>query len=57
MFNFRLKQKPKAEKRSLDELRKELRTIDRAGQAEIKGGQGARRAPEALRACGGWLPQ
>ncbi len=57
MFNWRIKQKPKAQERSLEDLRKQLKTLDGHRLATLKGGQGIRKVPPALKACGGWLPQ
>lgn len=57
MFKFLKKQKPVNEKRSLDQLRQQLSTIEPDRLVELKGGQGIRKVPPALKACGGWLPQ
>jgi len=57
MFNWRNKQKSKSSTRSLDELRKKLRVLDADQLSQLKGGQGIKRTPPALKACGGWLPQ
>lgn len=57
MFKFLKKQKPANEKRSLDELRQQLCTLDPKRLAELKGGQGTRQIPPSLKACGGWIPQ
>lgn len=58
MFSwFKRRRKPQVEKRSLEELRKRLNTIEGTRLSELKGGRGIRRAPRNLKACGGWLPQ
>lgn len=58
MFNwFKRRRKPRAEKRSLEELRKRLNTIEGPRLSELKGGRGIRRAPRSPKSCGGWLPQ
>jgi len=57
MFKFLKKQKPVNEKRSLDQLRQQLCTIEPTRLSELKGGQGIRQVPSTLKACGGWLPQ
>ena len=57
MFNWRNKRKTEAQPRSLEELRKQLRVIDTDRLAQMKGGQGVKRTPPALKVCGGWLPQ
>lgn len=44
-------------KRSVEELRKQLRTLDTKRMRELKGGQGMRVASPQLLTCGGWLPQ
>ena len=58
MFSwFKRRRKPQTEKRSLEELRQRLNTIEGPRLAELKGGRGMRRAPRAMKSCGGWLPQ
>ena len=44
-------------KRSVEELRKQLRTLDSQRMRELKGGQGLRVPSPQLLTCGGWLPQ
>ena len=57
MFNFRRKESATIVKRSVDELRKQLRTLDAHRMRELKGGQGLKLATPQLLTCGGWLPQ
>jgi len=57
MINWRKKQTAKAPERTLEELRKQLRTLEGDRLRQIKGGQGVRPVPNGLKACGGWLPQ
>ena len=57
MFNWRKKEAAPSTKRSLDELRKQLRTLDADRVREIKGGQGVKLVTPILVTCGGWLPQ
>ena len=57
MFNWRKKDTTPTPKRSLDELRRQLRTLDAERTREIKGGNGIKLATPALVTCGGWLPQ
>lgn len=56
MFKLVTKEPTRAN-RSLEELRKQLRTIETDRLRQIKGGQGAKRVPLVLKSCGGWLPQ
>ena len=57
ILKWRKKPAEQTPKRSLDELRKHLRTLDAARVREIKGGQGLKLGSTALVTCGGWLPQ
>lgn len=57
MFTLPKKAPVASAKRSVDELRKQLRTLDPQRLRELRGGQGLRVAAPQLLTCGGWLPQ
>ena len=46
-----------AAKRSVAELRAQLRTLDAKRMRQLKGGQGIKTPAPQLLTCGGWLPQ
>lgn len=57
MFTLPKKASAAPAKRSAEELRKQLRTLDTAQLRELRGGRGLRVAAPQLLTCGGWLPQ
>ena len=57
MFNWRKKEQASTTKRTVEELRKQLRTLDTERLRELRGGQAIKVAAPALLTCGGWLPQ
>ena len=57
MFTAPKKDATPAVKRSVAELRAQLRTLDVKRMRELKGGQGIKRPSPQLLTCGGWLPQ
>ena len=57
MFNWRKQGKTNTTKRSFDELRRQLHTLDTERLSEIRGGQGKRQLSPSLLNCGGWMPQ
>ena len=52
-----LKRKNEDEKRSLEQLSKQLKGLDKASLAGLRGGRGKQKASPKLQVCGGWLPQ
>ena len=57
MFTSPQKEAAPVAKRSIAELRAQLRTLDVARMRQTKGGQGIKQAAPQLLTCGGWLPQ
>ncbi len=57
MFNWRKREQSSTAKRTVEELRKQLRTLDPERMRALKGGQGLKLVPSTLLTCGGWLPQ
>lgn len=57
MFTSPNKEAAPARKRSVAELRAQLRTLDAKRMRELRGGQGVKVAAPQLLTCGGWLPQ
>ncbi len=57
MFNWHKREETSTTKRTIEELRRQLRTLDSERMRGIKGGQGLKVAQPILLTCGGWLPQ
>ncbi len=57
MFNWRKREQVSTTKRTIEELRRQLRTLDPERMRALKGGQGLKVAQPTLLTCGGWLPQ